>query len=297
MKMLRWTSLALVLAAGMLATTSSHAADDDKKADTADDLGTFQVGPSRRMQLQLDDDSDSSSEARPSSGLKPKSFKLKMKALRPRMRHPSRDGSGGASPPSVEQPVVLKAPAPKYPDGALKNRLEGYVDIEYTIDTDGDTDDINVLDAKPEGVFNLAARRAVASWRFKPYRVNGEAQPKRVKQRIKFDLPAGLGAVPNAGGAGKSAATPDRGPVAEYTPAPAYPSRAAQRRIEGYVVVQYTVTASGETDDISVVESRPAHMFDRAATRAVSRWRFKPALQNGEAVPRTVKQRIDFSRH
>src|SRR5690606_25710783 len=57
----------------------------------------------------------------------------------------------------------------------------------------------------------------------------------------------------------------------EYLPivkvAPVYPARAAQRGLEGYVIVEFTVTETGSTRDISVVESSSS-LFDRAAVDA-----------------------------
>ena len=35
-------------------------------------------------------------------------------------------------------------------------------------------------------VFNKAAQRAVAGWRFTPYSVNGAAQTKRTRMRVAF---------------------------------------------------------------------------------------------------------------
>ena len=38
------------------------------------------------------------------------------------------------------------------------------------------------------------------------------------------------------------------------------------------------------TSDIKVVDSKPRHVFDRAAMDAVERYEFKPAMKNGVAV-------------
>lgn len=294
MNTLRWRSVALVLAAGMLATSAVRAADDGKKkSDTSDDLGTYQVGSSQRMKIDLDDGKAPDIDVKPSGKFKMTPFKPKIAPLKPNFK-PSGSSQGGSH--DVQQPSVVSTPAPIYPDGALKNRLEGYVVVAYTIGADGETADIQVADSSPPGVFDLAARQAVARWEFKPYMVDGEAKPKRVKQKILFNLPADLGAGPDVGASpGKSGS--DHGPQAVYTPAPAYPPRAAQRRINGYVVVQYTVNTEGQTENVQVLSGQPSGLFDRNAVRAVERWRFKPAVENGKPVARVVKQRIDFSRN
>jgi protein TonB len=47
-------------------------------------------------------------------------------------------------------------------------------------------------------------------------------------------------------------------------------------------------------DDPLVVESQPRRLFDRAAIRAILRWKFKPRIVDGQAVRREAEQVIDF---
>ena len=75
---------------------------------------------------------------------------------------------------------------------------------------------------------------------------------------------------------------------------PQYPYKAAQRGIEGWVRVEFDVTATGSVENVEVLESDPPGVFDKAAIRAVSRWRFKPRMVNGEAVPGKATQVVDF---
>lgn len=76
---------------------------------------------------------------------------------------------------------------------------------------------------------------------------------------------------------------------------PDYPAAAAQRGIEGWVVVKFTVTKIGSVADAAVVKSYPSGIFDRAALAAVRRWKYNPKIENGQAVARPgVLQRIDF---
>lgn len=75
---------------------------------------------------------------------------------------------------------------------------------------------------------------------------------------------------------------------------PRYPSQARRARQEGYVVVRFTVTPSGDTANVEVTSSDPRRVFDRAAIDAVERWQFKPATRNGKPVASTVTNRIDF---
>lgn len=68
---------------------------------------------------------------------------------------------------------------------------------------------------------------------------------------------------------------------------PKYPQREASRGVEGYVVVSLTVAADGSVpvDSIQVAESEPKGAFDRAAIKAASKFKYKPRVVDGVAVP------------
>jgi periplasmic protein TonB len=76
--------------------------------------------------------------------------------------------------------------------------------------------------------------------------------------------------------------------------APAYPSQALQRRIEGVVELEFRVERDGSVSDIEVVASDPPRVFDREAVRAAQRWRFEPRRENGVAVEARVRKSLQF---
>lgn len=65
--------------------------------------------------------------------------------------------------------------------------------------------------------------------------------------------------------------------------APAYPARALARHLEGYAVVEYTVTATGGVRDAFVVASSNS-LFDRAAIEAAYKFKYKPRIVDGQPV-------------
>ena len=76
---------------------------------------------------------------------------------------------------------------------------------------------------------------------------------------------------------------------------PQYPRRAAERGIEGCVVLKYVVTEVGSVRDPEVMQSIPKGIFDRAAIRAALRYKYKPLIRDGVAVAvEGVRQRITF---
>jgi len=85
----------------------------------------------------------------------------------------------------------------------------------------------------------------------------------------------------------------------EYLPivkvAPVYPRRAAERGIEGEVVVEFTVTELGTVENPVVVEAIPPGYFERAAINAAKKFKYKPKTVNGEAIAVSgVRNRITF---
>jgi protein TonB len=76
--------------------------------------------------------------------------------------------------------------------------------------------------------------------------------------------------------------------------APVYPARALSRGIEGYVDMSFTVTVTGTVKDPIVMFSTST-LFDRAASRAVVKFKYKPRVVDGVPVEVTgVKTRISF---
>ncbi|GJM13368.1 MAG: protein TonB [Pseudohongiella sp.] len=76
---------------------------------------------------------------------------------------------------------------------------------------------------------------------------------------------------------------------------PNYPSRALQRGIEGFVELSFTVDRFGSVVDPVVINAVPEGIFDRSALQAISRWKYSPAMNNGQPVETyDVRHRIVF---
>jgi protein TonB len=76
--------------------------------------------------------------------------------------------------------------------------------------------------------------------------------------------------------------------------APVYPARALSRGLEGYVDLSFTVTTAGTVRDPLVIFSTSS-LFERAATRAVLKFKYKPRVVDGIPVDVPgVKTRITF---
>lgn len=75
---------------------------------------------------------------------------------------------------------------------------------------------------------------------------------------------------------------------------PRYPREALIEGIEGWVDVEFTIVEDGTVADPVVIDAQPGRIFNRAALRAIRRWKFKPRIVDGRAVSRRASQRIEF---
>lgn len=76
--------------------------------------------------------------------------------------------------------------------------------------------------------------------------------------------------------------------------APVYPARALSRGLEGFVDLSFTVTTAGTVRDPIVLQSTSS-LFERAAIRAVLKFKYKPRVVDGVPVDVSgVKTRISF---
>ena len=76
---------------------------------------------------------------------------------------------------------------------------------------------------------------------------------------------------------------------------PKYPTRAAMRGGEGWVEISYVVDIDGNVQD-PIVDDFGGHKdFKQAAVKALKKWQFSPALQNGQATEQCHQNiRFDF---
>jgi protein TonB len=76
---------------------------------------------------------------------------------------------------------------------------------------------------------------------------------------------------------------------------PVYPQRALDRGIEGWVEVEFTVTEVGRISEPTILRSHPSGIFNRAALRAIERWKYEPKVVGGQPVARPgMRNRFRF---
>ena len=80
-----------------------------------------------------------------------------------------------------------------------------------------------------------------------------------------------------------------------HTVAPAWPPSAG--KVEGWVLLRFTVLTNGTVADIEVQESSPVGVFDTSAVEALRQWKYEPVERNGKKVAQRAEIRMNYALH
>jgi protein TonB len=128
-----------------------------------------------------------------------------------------------------------------------------------------------------------------------PEKPKQEAREEKVKQKAAEKEPAENPAPKAESRQQQKAAASAKGrfdPNPVYRAKPAYPASARASKIEGYVVVSYSVSASGAVSNVRVVSASPPGVFYGATMAAVQQWRFKPSPQGAQGRRTTIRFKL-----
>ncbi len=209
----------------------------------------------------------------------------------------------------VQERMLVEQVAPKYPPLAKQARISGTVRFTALIGKDGYVESLTLVSGHP--LLVGAAKEAVERWRYKPTLLNGEPVEVVTQIDVNFTLqgepPPGniagevggvlvgvaggvVGGVPGGAyriGGGVTA------PVPEYKVEPHYSQEARDARLEGTVLLAVVIDPAGRPQDVRVL--RPLGLgLDEKAVEAVSQWRFKPGMKEGQPVPVQANIEINF---
>jgi protein TonB len=170
-----------------------------------------------------------------------------------------------------------------------------------------------------------AAVDAVKQWRYQPAQLNGEPVEAVTTVTVNFALAGGIRG--QAGAVGTRAETPLSPPPAPVAPPqvalttpppppppppqrirqggnvqqamllsqvkPIYPPDAKEARIQGVVVLEAVVSKEGDVQSVNVISGHP--LLQQAAIDAVSQWKYKPTLLNGQPVEVVTTITVNFA--
>lgn len=78
--------------------------------------------------------------------------------------------------------------APVYPSVARKRGIEGYVKLFFVVNTEGLVEQVQILEARPEGIFEEAATSAIRRQRFEPAQYKGQPVFFKGQNEYNFSL-------------------------------------------------------------------------------------------------------------
>jgi protein TonB len=73
-----------------------------------------------------------------------------------------------------------------------------------------------------------------------------------------------------------------------------YPIPALMKGIEGFVELRFIVTETGSVKDPEILRADPPGVFERAAKRAVLKWKYQPQLVDGKPTAVVTYTRLRF---
>lgn len=100
----------------------------------------------------------------------------------------TREPAGLAKVSDVTGLKVLSQVNPQYTSSAMRRKIQGQVELEAFVDTDGSAHVLRITKSLDPFGLDLSAIRAAESWRFEPGRVNGTPVATRVQMMLEFRL-------------------------------------------------------------------------------------------------------------
>jgi TonB family protein len=215
----------------------------------------------------------------------------------------------------VSYPILLRQEQPRYTADAVRQRIEGPVQLQAVVLANGTVGEVRVLKSLDQASgLDDAAIAAAKKWLFKPALKDGKPVPVIVTLIIEFRLDRTPR--PQSGEppmlSPLAPAPPDttdeflKGVYPTKTPGlvapkllknvqPKYSADAMQAGISGVVEVEAVVLSDGKVARTRVTKSLDTRYgLDAAAVAAVEQWTFEPGKLNDQPVPVAITVVLEF---
>jgi TonB family protein len=212
--------------------------------------------------------------------------------------------------PTIVPDQLLHKSEVKYPKEARKEKIEGTVVLQVTIERDGKVSNVSVK----LGNITLAeaAVDAVREWRFEPCTKDG--LPIRVQQSLEFTFHPDRKIADFNRNLDPPTEVPDRAPEvhaqnadrkiyrvgggvtppkAIFSPDPEYDNKARKAKYQGTCLLSMIVGTDGLPYEVKVARALGKGL-DEKAVEAVTKWRFQPAMKDGQPVPVQINVEVSF---
>lgn len=90
--------------------------------------------------------------------------------------------------PVVKELKLLRSVEPDYPGEARRRQVEGSVELQFVVGSNGRVKEVEVVDSTPPGVFDAEAVAAVKRWRYDARREDGVPVDAQARVRLEFRL-------------------------------------------------------------------------------------------------------------
>ena len=169
--------------------------------------------------------------------------------------------------------------------------LAAFAFMDYLISSD----ERAPAEVKPPIEFEIMQDRPDSDVEVKPRQLPEPPQPKAQPPRPQSMTPAEV-AGPQIGIGGPEiefdntpvnttfAAQQDTGATPIVRIDPKYPVDAARDGKEGWVEMSFSIDKAGNVIDAKVINAEPRRLFNREALRALKGWKYRPKIENGQAV-------------
>lgn len=204
----------------------------------------------------------------------------------------SQEALPGATEVQASTLQLVRKVAPVYPPLARQARIQGTVNLRVIINKSGDVRDVQLTAGHP--MLAPAAVEAVRQWKYQPYILDGDPVEVETEIQVNFKLADVLppaGAVGVIGSVSRTLNIPAPTPGVPRAPEAvmrtlrvegvdaAYPPGAIRQKIEGIVMLDVRVDASGDVENATLISGHPT--LAPAAIEAVKQWKYKPYMVNG----------------
>jgi len=201
-------------------------------------------------------------------------------------------------------PTLVRQVPPKYTADAMRAGIQGIVELEAVVLTDGRVGEVRVVKSLDTRYgLDEQAVAAARQWLFRPGQIDDRPVPVLVTLVLEFRSHANRIDPPVqedefTRGAYRLGTPGVFAPKVLKPVAPRYTSAAMRARIQGTVVIEIVVAADGSVGRARVKESLDDQLgLDQAALEAVAGWQFEPGTFQGAPAAVLTTVNLEFRLH
>jgi TonB family protein len=213
--------------------------------------------------------------------------------------------------PATYEWLVIEQAEVNFPSRGIRNQINGWVDVEVTLNPQGDVVSAQTVDFSDEaGIYVEAAEESLQNWVFQPPQEQGVTElvskvfrvdfvPPEIEQPISKQVTTASDESADVDEMAEEVIVGDQNTIYQWqvlNQVPLdYPSAAARKRLEGWVDIIVTINPDGEV--ISLQEERYSSrgkIFVDSAKNALQQWQFEPPKNQDINTNVSRSYRIEF---